>query len=580
VSIFDKIADSFASAWGYYRIMRIQINMKKPFGNRLVLSMRITVVSLISLMAVGWGSAREVISANGGALAVSPGPDGHLKYAPDAFGNTIPDFSLAGYCHGGVVLPVAPVVETLNPVADSKDDSIRIQAALDRVAQAPERVADGVRGALLLTRGTYRCGTPLRVSGGVTLRGEGQEAKGTIIIATMHAEKAGGGPTLISMSGSAKLQVDKVPHAILDEVVPLGARKIKVADVGAFRDGDLITIERKAAQAWIHDLKMDQIVLKTGGQQWSPSGYTRSWQSRVVSVIGDTLTLDTPVMCALERRYGGGSVYKCINDPRARGAAVERLRLESVYQAVNETKDEDHAWTAISMSGLVDSWVRDVTALHFAYACVNVNRSCSRVTVQDCAMIDPVSEITGGRRYSFSAGGQYVLFQRCYTRNGRHDFVNGPNDIGPSVYLDCLSEKTHADIGPHHRWACGQLYDNVKGGQINIQDRGGMGSGHGWAGNCQVLWNCEGTSIVCQKPEIPSAQNWSIGCVGNKGKPALPNRLDGCWQSFGQHVEPRSLYLRQLKDRLGIEAVRAVATPEQLNGSIFEQLRRRYGREQ
>ena len=90
-------------------------------------------------------------------------------------------------------------------------------------------------------------------------------------------------------------------------------------------------------------------------------------------------------------------------------------------------------------------------------------------------MIDPVSEITGGRRYSFSAGGQYVLFQRCYTRNGRHDFVNGPNDIGPSVYLDCLSDKPHADIGPHHRWACGQLYDNVKGGKINVQDRGGMG---------------------------------------------------------------------------------------------------------
>jgi hypothetical protein len=542
--------------------------------------MRLTAIVLICQVTIGWGSAKEITPANEGLLAVRQSSDGRLKYAPDAFGNTVPDFSLAGYRHGGIVLPSAPVVVTLNPATGTQDDSLRIQAALDRVAQAPERVLDGVRGAVLLTRGTYRCGTTLRVPAGVTLRGEGQDADGTVILATMLSQKAGGGPTLISMSGSAKLQVDKVAHSVLDETVPLGARKIKVADVGAFRDGDLITIERKAVQEWIHDLKMDQIVLKAGGQQWSPSGYTRSWQSRVVSVIGDTLTLDTPVMCALERRYGGGSVYKCINDPRARGAAVERLRLESVYQAGKETTDENHAWTAISMSGLVDSWVRDVTALHFAYACVSVNRSCARITVQDCAMIDPVSEITGGRRYSFSAGGQYVLFQRCYTRNGRHDFVNGPNDIGPSVYLDCLSEKTHADIGPHHRWACGQLYDNVKGGQINVQDRGGMGSGHGWAGNCQVLWNCEGTSLVCQKPWIPSAQNWVIGCIGNKGKPALPNRLEGCWQNYGQHVEPRSLYLRQLQDRLGMDAVRAVATPEQRNGSIFEQLRRRYGREQ
>ena len=555
-------------------------DLSRSLINRWLAGMRLTAIVLICQVTIGWGSAKEITPANEGLLAVRQSSDGRLKYAPDAFGNTVPDFSLAGYRHGGIVLPSAPVVVTLNPATGTQDDSLRIQAALDRVAQAPERVLDGVRGAVLLTRGTYRCGTTLRVPAGVTLRGEGQDADGTVILATMLSQKAGGGPTLISMSGSAKLQVDKVAHSVLDETVPLGARKIKVADVGAFRDGDLITIERKAVQEWIHDLKMDQIVLKAGGQQWSPSGYTRSWQSRVVSVIGDTLTLDTPVMCALERRYGGGSVYKCINDPRARGAAVERLRLESVYQAGKETTDENHAWTAISMSGLVDSWVRDVTALHFAYACVSVNRSCARITVQDCAMIDPVSEITGGRRYSFSAGGQYVLFQRCYTRNGRHDFVNGPNDIGPSVYLDCLSEKTHADIGPHHRWACGQLYDNVKGGQINVQDRGGMGSGHGWAGNCQVLWNCEGTSLVCQKPWIPSAQNWVIGCIGNKGKPALPNRLEGCWQNYGQHVEPRSLYLRQLQDRLGMDAVRAVATPEQRNGSIFEQLRRRYGREQ
>ena len=554
-------------------------DLNRTVNTRLLAGVSLTVTVLVCQIATDWVSAKEVTSANKGMLAVSQSSDGRLKYAPDAFGNTVPDFSLAGYRHGGVAVPVALVVETLNPVAGSQDDSVRIQTALNRMAQAPERVVDGVRGAVLLTRGTYRCGTTLRVNAGVTLRGEGQDADGTIIIATMHAEKAGGGPTLISVSGSAKLQVDKVPHAILDETVPLGARKIKVADVGAFRDGDLITIERKAVQAWIHDLKMDQIALNLGGQQWSPSGYTRSWQSRVVSVMGDTLTLDTPVTCALERRYGGGTVFKCINDPRGRGAAVERLRLESVYQAGKETTDENHAWTAISMSGLVDSWVREVTALHFAYSCVNVNRSCSRITVQDCAMIDPVSEITGGRRYSFSAGGQYVLFQRCYTRNGRHDFVNGPNDIGPSVYLDCLSDKPHADIGPHHRWACGQLYDNVNGGKINVQDRGGMGSGHGWAGNCQILWNCEGSSIVCQKPEIPSAQNWAIGCVGSKGKPALPNRLDGCWQSFGQHVEPRSLYLRQLHERLGMDAVRAVTTPEQLNGSIFEQLRRRYGRE-
>lgn len=542
----------------------------------------IAAVLVVGRFAPGAAAAEVRKTANAVTPAVIQGPDGQLHYAPDAFGNSVPDFALAGYRHGGVALPVAPVVETLKPQAEAQDDSARIQAAVDRVAQAPERAEDGVRGAVLLLRGTYRCGTTLRVPAGVTLRGEGQDADGTVIIATMSAPKDGGGPTLINVSGTDKLQVDRTAHAVLDEAVPLGARQLKVADAGALRAGDLVTVERKANQAWIHDLKMDQIALHEGGKQWNPKDYTRSWQARVVSIQGDSLTLDTPVLCALERRYGSSAVFKCVSDPRGRAAAVERLRLDSVYQAGQENADENHAWTAIAMSGVVDAWVREVTALHFAYACVGVARSCARVTVQDCAMLDSVSQITGGRRYSFSAGGQYVLVQRCYTRNGRHDFVNGPNDIGPSVYLDCLAEKTHADIGPHHRWACGQLYDNVKGGQIHVQDRGGMGSGHGWAGNAQVFWNCEAASLICQKPGIFSAQNWAIGCVGRKGKPALPGRLDGCWQSFGQHVAPRSLYLAQLKERLdraggkGDEALRATTTPEQRQGTVWDYLHRRF----
>lgn len=509
--------------------------------------------------------------------------DGHLKYAPDAFGNTVPDFSLAGYCHGGVALPVAPVVETLKPLPESQDDSARIQASIDRVTNTPERAEDGVRGAVLLTRGTYRCGKSLHIPAGVTLRGEGQDADGTVIVATMLALKAGGGPTLINVSGSSKLQVDKIAHAVLDEVVPLGALQMRVADAGSFQAGDLVMIERKATALWIHDLKMDQIAnLHPGGKQWSPADYARSWQSRIVSVKGDTLTLDTPVMCALESHYGGGSVFRCSADQRGRAAAVERLRLVSVYQHGKENQDENHAWVAIKMNGMVDSWVREVTALHFAYACVSIGQDCARITVQDCAMIDPVSQIDGGRRYSFIAGGQYVLVQRCYARNGRHDFVTGVADIGPTAYLDCLAEQTHADIGPHHRWSCGQLYDNVKGGEMRVQDRGNMGSGHGWAGNCQVFWNCESTSLVCQKAWIPSAQNWAIGCVGNKGKPSLPDRLDGYWQSFGQHVAPRSLYLAQLKERFdragnkGDEAIQAITTLAQRQGTIWKYLHQRF----
>lgn len=509
--------------------------------------------------------------------------DGRLSYQADAFGNTVPDFSLAGYRHGGVALPVAPVREKLQPQAGATDDTARIQAALDRVAREAARLEDGVRGAVLLARGTYRCERPLRVAAGVTLRGEGPAASGTVIIATRVPTREGEKPTLIEMGGERATLATGEAHAVLDETVPLGSKRVRVAEAAAFAAGDPVVIERRPNAAWIHDLKMDQIAaMSTGGTQWKPEGYARRWQARVLGIEGDTLVLDTPVICALERRYDVSTVRKITADARGRAAAVENVRLASVYAAGRETSDEAHAWNAIVVNDVVDSWVRDVTALHFANSCVTVGRNAARVTVQDCAMLDPVSQITGGRRYSFVGSGQFVLIQRCYTRQGRHDFVNGSGDMGPTVFLDCLAEQTHADIGPHHRWASGNLYDNVKGGQINVQDRGRSGTGHGWAGNAQVFWNCVAESFLCQKAWIPSAQNWNIGGVGKKGKPSLPGRPDGWWESLGRHVTPRSLYLAQLRERIARSggdaeaALHAVTTPGQRAGSVWADLRARY----
>lgn len=65
--------------------------------------------------------------------------------------------------------------------------------------------------------------------------------------------------------------------------------------------------------------------------------------------------------------------------------------------------------------------------------------------------------------------------------------------------------------------------------------------------------------MVVQQP--PTAQNYSIGHVGRKVNPFAPNgddrrpRSDGYWEQYGQHVAPRSLYLQQLQDRAGFEAV-------------------------
>lgn len=538
--------------------------------------------SFATAARAGW------LAAGLAAAAALPEPDAsratvvHPHQAPDSFGNTIPDFSLAGYRHGGVPLPLVPVAETLRPAPGDGDDSTRIQAAIDRVARLRKR-PDSPAAAVLLTRGGYRCGRTLRLPPGVVLRGEGQDPGGTEITATMGGSE-NSHSTLIRIEGSGDIRAAGAARRVLDERVPLGSRRLRIEDAGALRPGDLLLVERAASKEWIHDLKMDQIKLGRGGHQWQADDYRVRWTARVESTRDGSVLLDSPVLCSIESRYGGAVVRKA-EDTRTGGAGVENLRLVSVYQQGKENSDEAHAWNAIAVNRIVDCWVRNVTARHFAYSCVSVGKSAARVTVQDCAMIDPVSKIAGGRRYSFVGGGPHVLFQRCYARNGRHDFVTGHLDTGPTVFLDCLAEQTHADIGPHHRWACGQLYDNVKGGAIHVQDRGGSGTGHGWAGNCQVLWNCEARSLICQKPWPPGCQNWMIGCSGKDGAPALPGRPAGLRESHGHPVAPRSLYLAQLAARCeraggdGQAAVRAVTTLEQRQGTVWEALHQRYAGE-
>ena len=63
----------------------------------------------------------------------------------------------------------------------------------------------------------------------------------------------------------------------------------------------------------------------------------------------------------------------------------------------------------------------------------------------------------------------------CQSTEGRHDYVTGARVCGPNVFYNCTAFQTYADIGPHHRWAVGTLYDNIiTDGEINVQDRGQM----------------------------------------------------------------------------------------------------------
>lgn len=495
---------------------------------------------------------------------VFPGPDGRLDYVGYAnegqasTGNLMIDFSQAGYRGGGVAIPWVPVELALDPVPGGGDDHARIQAAIDTVSALPLSPS-GFRGTLLLRAGTYNVSETLHVNAsGVVIRGEGQHTGGTVITLTATVQD-----NLIEFAGSSGwTTIGGTTTSITDSVVPSGTSTFTVADASGFAVGDRIIIKRTPNQAWIDLLDMAQ-------WGWTAAGYTSELPRRVTAIDGNTLTVDAPLVHAMETQYGGADVYRYHFDGAITNVGIEHIRLESTYTS---NTDEDHGWSAVMFRRVEDAWARQVTARHFGYACVDIREESQFVTVEDCAQLDPKSIITGARRYSFRIDdSSFILFQRCYTREGRHDYVTQSKTAGPNVFVDCVAENVHSDIGPHHRYSEGILFDNVKGGPINVQNRTSSGTGHGWAGSQTVFWNCQGSSLICDAPK--AAMNFAIGCVGTKREGSFaPGEPFGFWESEQVPVTPRSLYYTQLADRLGDHALRTITSSGQWQGRVWNDL--------
>jgi len=465
-----------------------------------------------------------------------------LLWTADERGNRIPDFSNSGYRGADAPLPDVKAVAGLKP--ESGDATARIQAALEATARRGG-------GALVLSRGTYEVSGVLRVPGGVVLRGEGQGADGTILLATGTNKR-----TLITVGAPARLELERDVRRVKDDYVPVGARSLRIDSPQALKPGDTVIVRRIGNMDWIRAIGMDRIKPRP-----TDPGNTRQWQpfdldfERVITAVeADRITIDAPITCAIETRWGGGAVIRYRAPERTREAGVENLRGVSTFNRSVTARygregepyysDENHCWSLIGIDGAENCWIRDVTALHMGFACVEIRRA-KWVTVRDCACDEMVSVLTGSRRYPFYVNGQLCLVERCQSNTGRHDFAVGSRVCGPNVFLECRAGKSYAYSEPHHRWSVGGLYDNVKA-NIAVQDRQYLGTGHGWAGANYVLWNCEGDAI-CQKP--PTAQNWAIGHVGKKLPGSFAPREDGIWESFGRHVEPASLYRWQLSRR-------------------------------
>ncbi|HXC01221.1 MAG TPA: discoidin domain-containing protein [Opitutaceae bacterium] len=490
---------------------------------------------------------------------VYPGTDGHLVYKTTAAGDRIIDFSSAGYRGGGVALPVVPVVQTVQP-SGGADDTDAIQAAIDAVAARP--LQDGFRGTVLLGPGTFTCAKTIELNAsGVVLRGSGSMEAGTATTIRMTGEKH------VAIGIGGKSQTNPPKHGprttITDAYVPAGANHFSVANAAHLAVGDTILIQRPATPAWVKFMGMDDLVRTGQPESWLgqlPSGITRR---TITGISGHEITCDLPLTDSYDARYlnpPGTTVIKIVPPPAIADMGVENLHIQCPPLEIDFTKAP---YSAIDIFA-DDCWVKDV----FCDETINsTTLEGNRITLAHVVVKHTYPNCGTAKPSDFSIQGSQILIDRCEVTGDNEYFVwTKGRERGPNVVLNSVFRGRGSRIQPHERWSTGFLVDNctVPDGGIDFMNRGVAGSGHGWTIGWAVAWNCVANNYLIQNP--PGSDNWSIGCIGTlmhqprmfAAGPVLP---DGIVESAGTPVAPQSLYLAQLADRLGPQAVVAIGYP-------------------
>ena len=231
--------------------------------------------------------------------------EGTLTYIPDKEGNTIPDFSRVGYHHGNKSIPCHPAVKVVYPVKNGDSRAV-IQQAIDEVSRRkPDE--NGHRGTILLKRGVYRIADSIVINNsGIILMGEGDNINETRLIATGKKRRS-----LIQVRGAGSMQeMQGTRMKITDDFVPTGTHSFRISSADSFRVGDRIIVFRPGTQEWIHAIKMDQIVERKGTRQWTPQEYNLAFEREITGIEGNNIFIDNPVVMQMDKKFGGGEVYK------------------------------------------------------------------------------------------------------------------------------------------------------------------------------------------------------------------------------------------------------------------------------
>ena len=446
------------------------------------------------------------------------------------------DYSYCGYHRSEIPIPSAKVMVYVQPVTD--DNAPQIQAAIDYVSRQKADKMTGLRGAILLSEGTFELSEPLRIrTSGVVLRGTGRNK-------TILKKKGYDRGALLYIEGTHDI-VAKDTLNVLADVTP-GSLTVKVANSPRLTTNSRITIWRPSTQEWIDHLGCASFGggKRMGYWAWHPGDLDIRWNRQILAVNGSTITLDAPITSSVEACWGGAKAIVYEQPGLVSECGVENLSMVSDYDHALPM-DENHCWDGVYLADVENCWVRMVNFRHFAGSAVVIQKSAQQVTVEDCQSLQPISEIGGFRRRTFLTFAEKTLFQRCYSEHGINDFAVGHTAPGPNAFVQCDSYESLGPSGAISSWAPGILFDvvNIDGNDIAFKNWELEKFGAGWSTANSTMWQSTASGLFCYSPDTLN-RNYSRGCWGQ----VMGN---GEYTEMNEHVKPYSLFASQLEKRLG-----------------------------
>ncbi|MGZ0655694.1 glycosyl hydrolase family 28-related protein [Coraliomargarita sp. W4R72] len=533
----------------------------------------------------------------------------------------IQDFSYAGYALGERSIPThtdAPILNVLDFGADpmgEHDSTVAIQAALNQAASTTGPVV------VYMPAGTYHVSPQQEKSpvlsirsSEVVLRGDGPGK--TFLLNesyTMRAQQIIYVAPASNMTSWAK-EEGPVVRITKDLLMPTVA--IPVDDVAPFKIGDYIILRADPNLAWIEDHKESGWI----GYEEKLGSFRYLRQIEAINAEDRILTIDVPIRYTLKQAYnsrvylkpgmlsevglegfsignrehpgeaGWGNLDFASPDSAYTKRLAESWGLDEDFAADHKSASDVHFSFAISMYGVMNSWIRNVESFQSASNSRGTQllsngirlRECRAVSVINCTMQKTQYGGGGGNGYMFRLdNSNECLLENCKAAYSRHGFsISGMASSGNVLYRCMDSETGHQTGGTgrtqgkgcdHHMWfSHSNLIDSciASNSWFEARDRYYEKLSqpkHNSTSAHTVFWNTEGRSNQYH-PFVVWSQQAKYGYViGTRGA-VNAVRTDGDYPEreavsapvdhvegvgLGATLEPQSLYLDQLKRRLG-----------------------------